>query len=351
MIRYLLVAAALSTAPPASAASARAQYASNNGPRIVQVAHLNMQKARSIAFSGHYAWVGENLLGAEVLDVRVPANPRRIQRIAPEKLAPLDLKFVSRDQLITADRFRGLVIWDTRDTDSPTELSVLKLPGIATHVDIAQIGSSRIAAVACAGEGVATVNVTDPARPKLIGQFTTRVDYSRRITLDGNIAYLADHFDGGLKVLDIRETTAPQAFFQVRMRGFCESVSCRGDLLAVGYRNYGVRLFRIARQYDGSSKARDRQTTPSLQYLCNVVRTRSEVRDLQLLPNNLLVVANDIGGLELYDLRNPQLPLLLDEHEFDAPNTAAQSVQEHDGYIYVPSWDGGLYVFKITGTD
>jgi hypothetical protein len=64
-----------------------------------------------------------------------------------------------------------------------------------------------------------------------------------------------------------------------------------------------------------------------------------------------LLVANDKTGVELYDIRNRKLPVLIDEFEYSKEETAAQSVYQHEGYIYVPSWDGGLYIFELTGEE
>lgn len=304
-----------------------------------------MEKARSIAFTEHHAWVGQNLVGMELLDIRNPSLPRRIKKFKPEEIQPLDIRVLDDDVLVIADRFRGLVLWDVSTPRTPVPLGSVKLPGIATSVDVTKVRGKRIAAVACGGEGMASVDITDPRRPVLLGLFQTRIDYSRRLVLDGNVAYLADHFDGGLKVLDLKNPSSPKPFFQVSIRGFCESVSRRGSLLAVGYRNYGFRLFEIS-SLSGEAN-RDKQTTPVLRLQCNSVRTRSEVRDLLPIGDNLLLVANDVNGLELYDVSNRKFPLLLDEYEFGNAATAAQSVKTHSGHIYVPSWDGGLYILRI----
>ena len=327
--------------------SAGARYKA--GPSLVEVAHLAGEKARSIAFSGRFAWLGQNLAGAELLDVTSPEHPKRIRTFAPEEMQPLDLKVVDGNLLVVADRFRGLVLWDIKRPAKAVKLGSVEVNGIATHVDVTMVGGRRIAAVACGGEGMMTADITDPANPVRLGHFRTRVDYSRRLALDGNIAYLADHVDGGLKVLDIAKPAEPQPFFQVALRGFCESVTRRDDLLAVGYRNYGIRLFELKRMPPDC--ARDEQTTPALRLLCNVMRGRSEVRDVLLLDHDLMVAANDVTGLELYDVHNRELPVLLDEYEFRNESTSAQSVQEHNGYLYVPSWDGGLYILKVAGVN
>ncbi len=309
--------------------------------RLVHVAHVPLEKARKVAFHQDRVYVGQNLLGMTVLDASDAAHPRIIRRFTPEESQPLSIKAVEPDLLVVADRFRGLVLWDLSNPDKPTTYSELSLPGIATDVDVTNIAGQRIAAVACGGEGLVTVDLTDPTSPTLLGKFATRIDYARRILLHGATAFLADHFDGGLKLIDLSDPTSLRPWYQVRIRGFCEHASLRGDLLSVSYRNYGLRLFRLHTQ------VADDTTTPQLTLLGSTARSRSRVRTTALLSKERLLVANDEAGDELYDVADPSLPCLVDEYWFSSPQESAQSCAEHNGLIYVPCWDGGLNVFRV----
>lgn len=340
---YQLLAVAIGLLLAGRCAAAPEAPAFGRGPQLEQVAHVQMEKARSIVFRGDTAYVAQNLDGMTQLDISNPRKPRVTRRFAPEELQPVDLEMIENRYLVVADRFRGLVVWDVRRADRPTSISQITVPGIATHVDVGMVGKRRIAAVACAGEGLVLVDTTRLHAPKVAGQFKMRVDFSRRVQLDGNIAYLADHFDGGLKVINIANPESPEPVFQLTLRGFCESVAVQDDLLLVNYRRYGMRFFHIQRHGD----ARDEQTTPDLKLLSTVVQGRSQVRGMWPLPDGNLLVANDMMGMQLYNAENPAFPVLQDEVFFSKPEDAAQSCAEHDGYVYVPSWDGGLRIFRI----
>jgi hypothetical protein len=113
----------------------------------------------------------------------------------------------------------------------------------------------------------------------------------------------------------------------------------KGNLLAAGYRGYGIRLFRL----DGSN---DTLSTGSIQLLCTLVRSRSQVRDVMQSGDHLLV-ANDATGIEVYNVKNPSLPFLEGEFSYAVPEESAQSCSLYKNRIYVPSWDGGLKIFDL----
>jgi hypothetical protein len=118
----------------------------------------------------------------------------------------------------------------------------------------------------------------------------------------------------------------------------CESVVASGSTLFVGYRGQGMRVL----DFPGGMGIGTRPAVRSWQ-----VRTRSSVRDL-LKINQLLLVANDEFGVELYDTPPHRLPRLIDEVEADGPESAAQASAIHKDTVYVASWNSGVKVFQIT---
>lgn len=310
--------------------------------RLEHVANIPMEKAREVAFAGERAYVGQNFLGMTVLDISAPAKPTVLRRFSPEQSQPLGLEAVGSDLLVVADRFRGLVLWDISNPDKPTTHSELLLPGIATDVDVSTIDGKRIAGVACGGQGLMVIDITDLTSPTAVAQFNVRIDYSRRLLMHKHAVFLADNFDGGMKLINLSTPRNPQPWYQVLIGGFCEHVELKKDLLSVSYRNYGFSLFKLSLQ---------KESTPSLTLFSTARRSRSRVRTTSILPNQRLVVANDEAGVELYDVANPSLPYLCDEYTFSSEAQSAQSCKFHDGYVYVPCWDGGLNVFRVQDVD
>jgi len=316
--------------------------------RLVETARIQMPTARQVAFLGTRAFVAQNFEGMTELDASDPAKPRVQHRLAPSQAQPLHIRPVPPDMLAVADRFRGLVMWRVADTDAPTTLAELAMPGIATHLDVLERGGRRFAVVACGGEGVTIVDISDPAAPKIVGRHKLDADYSRRIAVDGDIAYVADNTDGGLKVLDIARPDDPQLLLKVLMPGFCQSVERRGELLLSAYRTHGVRVFRV----EPRPPAADRASTPGLTLLSSVHRTRNRVQEtLPLWDDNatapqrrLAAFADDAAGIELYDFADPAAPLLVGEQR--TPDSTL-GLAFHRGFLYAACWNAGVVVYDL----
>src|SRR5262249_15389136 len=137
----------------------------------------------------------------------------------------------------------------------------------------------------------------------------------------------------------------PTLLIKVALRGFCEAAAKEDNILFCAYRNYGLKSFRVRGPLE--TAAEDNSSTFSLTLLCSNYRSKDRVRDLTLF-DSFLAVADDEGGLDLYDVSKPELPLLCDEFRPDeGTGASAQSVRMYKGFLYVPSWDGGLYVLRV----
>jgi hypothetical protein len=273
--------------------------------------------------------------------------------------------------MAAADRFRGLVMVDVTNPDSPTTVSSQLVPGIATRVSLFARNGRRFAAVACGGGGVSTVDITKPRAPKLAGRWNAHTDYSRSVLVsvpadnrggqgawdetspDQNatapLAWVADNLDGGLKVLDLGNPAAPALLLKVQLPGYCDSLHLRGDLLACAYRNRGTRLYRVR----PGTPATDHATTPSVELLAGVHRSGNRVQDAITFmlgaPGSgewpAMAVADDRAGIALYDISDPQAPLLAGEV---ATPEAAMSCAWRSGHLVASCWDGGLVVYKVS---
>jgi hypothetical protein len=309
--------------------------------RLVQIASVPVAKAREITFLGDHAFVSQNLEGMTLVHIADPRNPRIVRQFEPGMMQPLFAKALEPSMLLVADRFRGLGIWDVADPEAPTSVSETLLSGIATHLDIFRDGESRFAAVACGGAGLAIVDITSPTLPQIAGRATKGTDYARRVLVRNRIGFLADNFDGGMKVFDLSVPADPRPFYQVRIRGFCDSVDFRDNVLFAAYRTYGTRLFRLN---DEAGVADDRPATPSLTHLCTLFRSNDHVRNAVPVDDDLLVVANDESGIDLYDVTNPSAPVLVDIHRTSG---TAMSAAQYRGIVYVTAWDQGILVFDV----
>lgn len=319
-----------------------AELSGPRNARLVLAARVPLQTARAIVFQGHYAWVAQNFAGATLLDLSEPTSPTLLRQFPPSELQPLHFQFLADPPtLVAVDRFRGLVLWDVSSPDQPTSLSELRLPGIATHVDLLTVNQRRLAAVACGGEGLTICDITDLRAPRAVAHANTGTDYARRVEATGRLLLLADNFDGGLKVFGLRDCLELVPYYQVRIPGFCEAAAVKGDVVFCAYRTYGTAIFRL--KYVPTNDT-DLPTTPALELLCQLYRTKDYVRDILPLDNDYLLVLNSEGGVDLYDVRDPQVPLLVSD--FPTPDVAMSAAVLHT-WVCIAAWDAGLLVTRL----
>jgi len=156
--------------------------------------------ANDVRVVGNRAYVADGSAGLQIIDVSNPANPTL--------LGTLDTAGEANDVVIVgnlayvADGPTGLKIIDVSNPQAPVLLGTLDTPGIARGVDV----SGNIAVIADASS-VRTVDVGNPASPAPLGSISATD--ARDLTVDGNIAYVAD-FSGSLRVISFSTPTAPQ---------------------------------------------------------------------------------------------------------------------------------------------
>lgn len=324
----------------------RAPAAMRSGVAVEEIARVPMTRARSVAVAGDHAFVSRILDGMTAVDLRDVSAPRVAREFAPGEIQPLEIA-ADGTRLYIADRFRGLVVWDAARPDDPTSLSATPLPGIATGVRLARAGDRRLALVACGGAGLSVVDVTHPERPDVVGRWNSDTDYARSVDTHGSMAFLADNADGGLRVIDLSDLARPTLAGSYLMRGFAESARVSDGLLVAAWRTGGTRVFRLG------GAGRDATTAPLP--VCTVYRSRSRSHDAMVLGappegaspagRRLMAVADDVNGVDLYDIARPDLPLLVGGLDTEA---AASGLAEFRGHLLAACWDAGLLVARIS---
>lgn len=310
---------------------------------LVTSVSLTGAKSRQVTFDGDYAWVAQNFDGATLLNIADPAAPQVVHHYPGEVMQPLYLQALPDENLlISADRFQGLVIYDVARRDVPTTVSQLALPGVTLQFALTTLpGGRRLALLARGGDGVDSVDITEPASAVVIDSFTTGVDFTREIAVKDGIAYVADNLAGGLKALRITPDGHLEPLYQVRLFGACDNARIAGGRLAVGYRTHGFRLFDFPAEPDVTA------TTPTLTLRSTCFLNRSFVKALCGI-GPYIAVANNELGVALFDAHNPDQPWLADEFRFEDANLLAQWCCEYRNTLYVPAWEAGLLIFRVT---
>ena len=329
----------------------RGERPSREGVTVAEISRVKMKRARSAASAGNAVFVGQVLDGMTLIDLADPSEPRVLRRFAPEEIQPLDM-VVDGQELLIADRFRGLVIWDVSSPDAPTSRSALALPGIATGITVTRKPDGRrLAAMACGGAGLQMVDVTNSTAPRLLGGFTRGIDYARESAKFSEANFLADNADGGLKLIDTTNPQTPRLVAQWNHPGFCESVQAEENNVVTAWRTGGVAVYERSR---GSKRGPQSEFPVHREF--TLYRSRSYAHDaLTLLSDrdsspkqSLIAVADGGAGVVFYDITNQQLPIKVAEIETGGDAT---SLLEHGPLLLACCWDAGLVVLKLKSGD
>jgi hypothetical protein len=137
----------------------------------------------------------------EIVDVSQPSAPTRV-RVAPIGPHLDDVQVAGRDLVITDGD--SLQVWQLGD--GPCAIGRCEIE-LARRVTVA----GTLAYVAADFEGMVIVDLSDPTRPRRIGQFEGPGDVTK-IALVGSIAYVAD-YTGGLSKVDVSDPGRPKLRF------------------------------------------------------------------------------------------------------------------------------------------
>ena len=156
--------------------------------------------ANDVKVVGNRAYVADGSAGLQIIDISNPNNPTLLGAL--DTAGEANDVVVVGNRAYVADGPTGLKIIDVSNPQAPALLGTFDTPGIARGVDV-----SGFIAVIADGSSVRTVDVSNPASPTALGSISATD--ARDLTVDGNIAYVAD-FSGSLRVISFSTPTAPQ---------------------------------------------------------------------------------------------------------------------------------------------
>ena len=162
--------------------------------------------ARGVAISGTTAYVADDEMGLQIIDVSDPENPS----LFGSYNTPGYAKGVAiyGTTAYVADRY-SLQIIDVSDPENPSLLGSYNTPGYARGVAI----SGTTAYVADGYSGLQIIDVSDPENPSLLGSYDTP-DRARGVAISGTTAYVADE-NSGLQIIDISEPENPYLLYTI----------------------------------------------------------------------------------------------------------------------------------------
>ncbi|MFH0766437.1 MAG: T9SS type A sorting domain-containing protein, partial [Calditrichota bacterium] len=209
-----------------------------------------------LAASGNYLFGGTEW-NISAWDVSDPMNPERVLSMegwdAPAYTYDMEVR---DDLLVTLQRIRGIWDWDP-DAIYCWNISDIRNPqrvfgwrGLPDDVRKFALQGDYIY-VACGGNGLAIVDISDLENPQIVGTYRARWS-ADDVAVSGNYAYVADDL-AGLRVIDVSNPEEPNEVGFIRPRGAGEGweqpmtfVKVVGNIVYAGEAGNGFRLINVA---------------------------------------------------------------------------------------------------------
>lgn len=279
------------------------------------------------------SWLPSNTVRVRVLDVSVPARPI-VRGDVPTTVAPgyTDVALNGTGTL-AAVALGGAGLWtvDLVNPATPRVLGKLDTAGVAMAVALNATASHAF--VADGLGGLKVVSLANPAAPTLVGTLLPAGANYRGVAASGGRAYLANQ-NGTMDVVDVSVPTQPRRLASRTISGFGLDVAVEGTLATV-----------IA-----GTPADDRMDVLDLSNPVAPVLLRSVSigpvgtgQAIALAGRQAYVAANG-SGLAVYDLASPSNPVL--RWTVDTVGTA-HDVALLGGYAWVADFPATVSVVDL----
>ncbi|MCB4790861.1 MAG: fibronectin type III domain-containing protein [Elusimicrobia bacterium] len=187
----------------------------------------------AVQVSGNYAYIGDNL-GFEILDVSNPSSPTLIKTLAANANTIHDI-FISGDYAYLANGVDGIRIENISNPSSAYQVSQFSKystnPNDNIIVNTKNVyKNGNYLYVTDEVWGLIIIDVSNPANPQFAGKYTNLSGYSMYdMCAKNNIAYLPD-YNYGLRMISVADPENP-----VEAGSYTATKNCRGLCL---YGNY-----------------------------------------------------------------------------------------------------------------
>ncbi len=322
--------------------------------------------SKGVTLLGHYALVGDDDQGLQIIDIADSQHPTWTAELAPEAMAGLGLAYTMKlvgKTLYLADHRGGFHIIDLSDIKHPRRLGGYDTPGKAWDIDV----ENEVAFVADDRAGLLMFDVSDPANPKPFAQFDPG-GQAEDVALQDGRAYVA-FFDLGLYTLDISDPRQAKVIGHTPIPGNARGLELGDGLLYVASWEAGLHIVdtrsmavpRVIGSFDtdgaawgvkvkdgyayvldwwGGIKVVDVRQ-PSRPSYVSRYHARDPLRQLRS-KDTYLYAASGAGGLQVYDIKNPLNPIWLKGLDIDGQS---QDLWIEDERVYVAAGDAGIAIF------
>lgn len=285
------------------------------------------ESARSVVFSGDYAYVADEDQGFIVLDLSDPGN-----------LVPVggynNLQYIydvvlSGDYLFGGNGWDGIRIINVFDFENPIELEGLGTPGLSYELQI----SGNLLYVADGTGGLRIIYVSDPANPSEIG-FCEMEGKSFGMDVSGDFAYIAINNmpdpGGAVRIINTVDPSNPFETGSCATPGAVFDVAVSGDYAYAVCTDSMLRVINVSDPYLPSEIS-------SLQIVSNPWNI--------IISGNFAYIAAGSDGLQIIDISDPLNPL---QASISSNLGDVRDIWISGNYAYIASRYSGIWVVDIS---
>ena len=329
--------------------------------------------SKGVALLGHYALVGDDDQGLQIIDIEDPRRPSWTAELSPRAMADLGLAYTMKlvgKTLYLADHRGGFHIIDLNDIYHPRRLGGYDTPGKAWDIDV----DGEVAFVADDRAGLLMFDVSNPAKPEPFAQFNPG-GQAEAVALQDGRAYVA-FFDKGLYTLDVSNPRQTRVIGHTPIPGNARGLELGDGLIYVASWEAGLQVVdtrfseskgpavpRIIGSFDTDGAAWGVKVKDGYAYVLDwwggikVVDVRQPSRPAYVsryqargtlkqlrTRGTYLYAASGAGGLQVYDIKNPLNPIWAKGLDIDGQS---QDLWIEDDRAYVAAGDGGVAIFDI----
>lgn len=324
--------------------------------------------SKGVALFGHYALVGDDDQGLQIINVKNPLRPKWVSELAPKSLSTTGLAYTMKlvgNILYLADHRGGFHIIDLSDIKHPRRLGGYDTLGKSWGIDV----FNDYVFVADDRSGLLVFDVSNYSKPKRVAQFDPGGQAEDVLIQDGH-AYVT-FFDKGLYILDILNPRQLKILGHTSIPGNARGIELADGLAYVAGWESGLHTVdirnpkkpRLIGNFDtngaawgvnvkngyayvldwwGGIKVIDVRQPTSPAYV-NQYHARGTLQQLRT-KNKYLYAASGAGGLQVFDIKNSLNPIWVTGVDL---NGQAQDVWLEDDRAYVAAGDGGIVILDI----
>jgi len=215
-----------------------------NRSQPVRIGHLNTSGTMlDVVVRGNYAYIADYDQGLRVIDISTPTAPFEAGSLPISHYA--NYVVIRGDRAYVSEAHSGLRIVDISTPTAPTTLSTIDPAAGSVHRAV--VNDTHVF-VAKAAHGISVIDITNPLLPEEVGSFDP-VDFSASIwglDIAGDYAYLADHAEDNLYIVDISDPAAPSQVNIVATEFRPEDIVIHDGFAFVACYNAGLRVFDLA---------------------------------------------------------------------------------------------------------